>query len=133
MSNDLSHHRRGGKIKGCCAEHRECRLTRIDFAKFAGRYAVGDQAGKVLEKRLEVFAGDPFNLWRGVHRFPLHQARVVRVCRKEIEVPVYPGAQPITGRGIGGRWRIDDLAELAKEIFEDGAMEAALVAKVVVE
>ena len=88
---------------------------------------------EVLEKRLEIVARDPFNLGRGVHRFALNQARIVRMCHKEIEVPVYPGAQPITGRGIGGWWRIDDFAELAKEIFKNGAMEAALVPKVVVE
>jgi hypothetical protein len=45
VPDDRSHHRRGSEIKGCCTEHGECGLARIDIAKLAGRYTVGDQAG----------------------------------------------------------------------------------------
>ena len=131
--NDRSHHWCGSKIKSRGPEHGKGRLAWIHFAKLAGQYALGNQAGKVLEKRLERFAGDPFDFGSRVHRFALNQTRIVRMCGEKIEVPVDPCAQAIAGLGVGGERRIDHFAKLTKEIFEDRAMEAALVAKVVVE
>src|SRR6201987_649968 len=111
VPDDRSHHWRGGKIKGRCAKHRNCRLTWIDVAKLAGRYAVGDQAGKELEERLEIFAGDPFNFSRGVHRLPLREAWILWMRREKIEVPVPPGVQPVAGRGIGRGRRVNYFAQ----------------------
>src|SRR5579862_1394671 len=84
------HHWRRSEVEGCGSEHSECGLARIDFAKFASGYSLRDQASEVFEERLKIFTRDPFNLGRGVHRFPLHQARIVRMRRKEIEVPIDP-------------------------------------------
>src|SRR5579864_1441893 len=88
VPNDRLHHRRRSEVESCGTEHGECGLARIDFAKLASGYSLGDQTGEVFEERLKIFARDPFNLGRGIHGLTLHQTRIVRMRREEIEVSV---------------------------------------------
>ncbi len=133
VADHVFHHRRGGEVEGRCAKHGECGVLGIYLSKFSGRDAVFDQAAKLLEERTKIFLRNPFDFRRGIHRFALHQARIIRMALEKSEVTIHPGAKPLARRGIGSGRRVNDFSELAEKVFEDGAMKASFVSEIIIE
>lgn len=130
---NFSENRRGGEV-GCNHPHdRECRVMRIDPAEFSGGNGFANRACELVEERPQVLANHPIEVARFLHDFPLNETRIIRVRGEKFEIAEDEGSKvPARRRAFLGR-RVDGGPKLAKQIFEDRAMQLVFVPEVVVQ
>ena len=92
-----------------------------------------DGAHQLIVKRPQVAADDPSEIAARFHGLALNQAGIVGMSGQEVEIAGHESAQAFGGRTVlvGGWNRL--IVELAEKIFQNGAMQTALVAEIIIK